>query len=481
MKKSGPTQPQRFVHVGTNPAKDDRANWLASRFVQTSPDASTNPPAAIYITEPISQKDWSTANSIPWDQPRASFRPSFVLLIWDSYPVDVAALVDWRDYLMSCRDLDYTTLICPQDLSDCDAFRSWLEPQLKQWQPTEVMEEPPRIRLGEHVRLPVDCDDSFLSAAYMNLSFGITQKELEPLEYWRRKFLEQVGIVTPEVRKRIHELLGPALRQSKAGEDRSWDDQENLENQAREYMKGIGMPDIYASALPTILVTGESGAGKTMIAKQIARGFAGDKLPMRRVSMPEYEASENHFEHEMFGFRGGSYSDAPDEGSPGILLNHIGGIIFLDEIGDASMSVQRKLLGYMDDYKVSPKGFHHPVFCPTLIIAATNQDLTEAVKKRRFRGELLERFDVHVRVPSLDERKSRDFDMILDEILQNPGLNKGRKITAIGEKAYTALYKHAYRDGNFRRLERIIQAGIREAKRAGRNTLTNGDIKNLLT
>jgi transcriptional regulator with PAS, ATPase and Fis domain len=192
--------------------------------------------------------------------------------------------------------------------------------------------------------------------------------------------------------------------------------------------------------------------------------------------MPEFESSEHMFEYEVFGYRGGSYSDAPPGGDAGILLNHIGGVVFLDEIGDASKQTQRKLLAYLDDYEVRPRGVHHSIFCPTMVVAATNHDLEKDVAQGDFRRDLYERFDVCVRVPSLNERKP-DFEFILDTVLQNPGINPGHHVKQISRSAYDFLFDIDYKDGNFRRIENLLRFGIREAIRSGRICLFACDLQ----
>jgi len=275
---------------------------------------------------------------------------------------------------------------------------------------------------------------------------------------------------------KLQEELKPILRRPIERDEHDHEKQKKLEHNLREYMKEAGFRKIHSSGLPVILLTGESGCGKTMFAKHLSREIGGRDLPFIKVALPEFEDSENMFEYDFFGFRGGSYSDAPPEGDPGILLKHILGIVFLDEIGDASPIAQRKLLGYLDDFEVRPRGLQNSIFCPTMIVAATNLDLEEEIENKKFRRDLYERIDIRVRIPSLNERKV-DFGLLLDEILQNPGLNPNQTIKAIGYKAYEYLRDLDYKDSNFRRLHSLLQYGIRKAKQAGRETLLAPDLK----
>ena len=96
-------------------------------------------------------------------------------------------------------------------------------------------------------------------------------------------------------------------------------------------------------ALPRVLLLGESGVGKTLVARYLAMvGIDKNKVqsrPFGRVSLPQYIGKESMFEYDVFGYRW-YYTDAPAQGSRGYLLNHLGGVVFFDEIGDASAGIR---------------------------------------------------------------------------------------------------------------------------------------------
>lgn len=462
--------------VGNNPNKADRVQWIKDLF--SGKTNSVIPPnlAIIYIAQSISHRDWTVNQSLPWEGTRTSNKPTRILVIWDDTPVHALTLVDWKDYLVSNLQWDHTIMICPPAVSNLVTFQGWFLEQLRIWQPANATPEEVHLKLGDHVVIPPDTGPDLLSAAYISLSFGITQERLELLEYWRRRFLEQITCVKEGAREELHRHLGPVLQKREEEDEHCWGKQEELEHDLQNYIASAGFPYIYPSALPVILLTGESGCGKTMIVNHLSRAIDGQMLPLAPVPVTQFELSEHTLEYELFGFRGGTYSDAPPQGEPGILLNHICGIIFFDEIGDASPATQRKLLAYLDDYRVRPRGVHKPVFCPTMVIGATNHNLSEDVKDGTFRRDLFERFDVHVEVPSLNDRKL-DFQFIIDEILQNPAMNPGQLVKAVGSKAYDFLFKLDYTNGNFRRLESLLQFGIREANRAGRSMILAPDLE----
>jgi transcriptional regulator with PAS, ATPase and Fis domain len=178
------------------------------------------------------------------------------------------------------------------------------------------------------------------------------------------------------------------------------------------------------------------------------------------------------FEYDLFGYARGAYTGGQEAGSLGLLLANLGGVIFLDEIGEASGAIQAKLLAYFDDYMVRPRGWtDEPFFCPTLIVAATNRDLR---KVKDFRPDLLARFTDIEQVPPLRERVE-SFPFILDCLLQNPAINPGFSVREIGQTAYEIMVKHSFK-GNFRELETMLRVACHAAAKDGRDFICRPDI-----
>jgi len=228
--------------------------------------------------------------------------------------------------------------------------------------------------------------------------------------------------------------------------------------------------------LPKLLLRGDSGVGKSLIAQYLhsKTGWVGRPV---RIPIPEYLGKEDMFEYDLFGYCKGAYTGGKDEGSLGLLLGNAGRVIFLDEIGEANEYLQAKLLAFLDDYKVRPRGWEaDPFFCPVLVVAATNKNLEQMVVDKKFRGDLLARFTSRLTIPGLRERID-DLPFILDCLLQRLGMNSGGKINEIGQQAFDSLKGRNFEEGNFRELETLFRDACERANRDGRDYIVKADIK----
>ena len=252
-------------------------------------------------------------------------------------------------------------------------------------------------------------------------------------------------------------------------------------------------------ALPRVLILGESGTGKSLVVEYLARRVSESGLRrLQRVAVPDYVGAESNLKHELFGYAPGSFTGASPRGEAGLLLSNVGGVIFLDEIGDASPELQAKLLAYLDDYRVRPVGYSGaPFACPTLVVAATNRPVERWAQAHRegksaaesghwFRHDLLERFDLVVHLPTLNERiNAGDLPAIVDTLLQteavNPMINSAatspqRRVVAIDNAAIDALAKLDYTGANLRMLTRLLTAAVQHAARSARDFVAASDL-----
>jgi len=219
--------------------------------------------------------------------------------------------------------------------------------------------------------------------------------------------------------------------------------------------------------LPKSLLIGETGVGKTLFVR-----FLAGATKVTRIAIPEYLGKEDMFEYDLFGYAAGAYTGGRKEGSLGLLLENVGGVIFLDELGEASDIIQAKLLAYLDDYAVRPRGWTgKPFFCPTFVVGATNRDVG---KMKGFRKDLLARFTDVDHVPPLRER-GESFPFILDCLLQQHAINPGGRVQEIGEQAFDTLRQHRFQ-GNFRELETVLRTICETVVKDGRKYISRIDL-----
>ncbi len=423
----------------------------------------------VYLGADTEWTAFSNSQSIPWEHDAAN---QAVVVLYDKQPISSEVLLSWQHAIESYSLRAFRLLTRPPWMFDDSKLDSWLSNELAPLlNDGGATPESDGLKLGQYVHLKSGAMHSDTETEFLTLAFGPMQQATELLETRRRRYLFTVR-VEETARQRFHRSLAPAFAIKPSKGD---DPAEQAIAKYLTALKESRLDSIRPDSIPRILITGETGVGKTLIARNLTRADNGARLPFMRVSVPEFAGKEEDFESEMFGFRGGAYTGAPDDGSLGILLKHVGGVVFLDEIGDATPTMQAKLLAYLDDFKVRPRGFLASLFAPTLIIAATNYDLDAKVKSGHFRQDLLMRFPVRTHIPPLNERKDW-FPLILDTLLQSEKVNPGQSVAIIGKTALEELTRLDYANGNFRMLENILTEAVERARRQGRSFLNAIDV-----
>jgi len=200
-----------------------------------------------------------------------------------------------------------------------------------------------------------------------------------------------------------------------------------------------------------ILLLGESGVGKTAIARHIHNQAAGRDAPFVHVNCGSIP--ETLFESEMFGYERGAFTGALQAGKRGYIESAKGGTLFLDEVGEIPPSSQAKLLKFLEDSTIQPVGSAVSKRIETTVITATNRDLRQMIAQGAFRGDLFYRIATFpVSIPALRERP--DKEALLDAILAK--MNAGRKPRLRLSPPCRAMLLAASLPGNVRELSGII-------------------------
>lgn len=203
----------------------------------------------------------------------------------------------------------------------------------------------------------------------------------------------------------------------------------------------------------TVLIQGESGTGKELLAKAIHYHSVRSNGPLIEINCAAIP--DNLLESELFGYEPGAFTDAKKR-KIGLLEKANEGTVFFDEIGDMSMNLQAKLLRVLEEGNFMRLGGHKPIKIDIRIIAATNKDLNQAVKKGRFREDLFYRLNVvPIYIPPLRERKEDIIPLALF-FMSEYNRELKRSFQGIAPRAAAALENYSW-PGNVRELRNIIE------------------------
>ena len=201
-----------------------------------------------------------------------------------------------------------------------------------------------------------------------------------------------------------------------------------------------------------VLVTGETGTGKDLVAQALHRlSPAGQG---RYVVLNCSAVVETLFESELFGHVRGSFTGASND-KAGLFEHAHGGTLFLDEIGDMPLATQAKLLRVLQNQEVQRVGSLTARKVDVRVVAATNHDLRAAIAEKRFREDLYYRLSmVEIKVPSLEERKE-DLPLLERHLIAKFASQYGKEIRGLTRRAQIQLAMHSW-PGNVRELENVI-------------------------
>ena len=264
----------------------------------------------------------------------------------------------------------------------------------------------------------------------------------------------------PFANKHLLEICQEALEFGKA--DRRYSDRKRELSSARRPEMPVGGAECFKAAMElatktaethsTVLIQGENGTGKELVARFIYRSSHRRNRPFVTVNCGALQ--DTLLESELFGHVKGSFTGAISH-KDGLFKVASGGTIFLDEVGDTSLALQVKLLRVLQEKEITPVGSTEPLSVDVRIIAATNKKLEDHVRNGRFREDLFYRLNViPIVVPPLRERVE-DIPLLIDHFLKRNGVDSDHR--KLFTPAALDLLRSFHWPGNVRELENVIE------------------------
>lgn len=245
---------------------------------------------------------------------------------------------------------------------------------------------------------------------------------------------------------------------------------ERLIGSSRAFVHIQNMIKRVADSPTPILITGETGTGKELVARSFHEQSRRNKYPFVAINCSSIP--ENLFESELFGYEEGSFTGAKKGGKMGRIEMAQGGTLFLDELGEMPLSVQPKLLRVLQEYELERVGSTKKIHLDIRIVAATNRDLREMIKEGKFREDLFYRISViNVKLPPLRDRKE-DIIPISLNYLERLKTKMTTPLSRISPEAEQAFLNYSW-PGNIRELQNVVEYA---ANLCDSDTLTLSDL-----
>jgi DNA-binding NtrC family response regulator len=282
-----------------------------------------------------------------------------------------------------------------------------------------------------------------------------TETAVESIKKGAGDYLNKPVKIGP-LRKRIGELVQEAKRRERSlhldDEFRNNSAFEGIVGRSAHMCEMLSRIRRAAPYYRAVLITGETGTGKDLVARALHRLSPVASGPY--VILNCSAVVETLFESELFGHVKGSFTGAT-QNKPGLFEHAHGGTLFLDEIGDMPLASQAKLLRVLQNQEVQRVGALHARKVNVRVVAATNHDLGAAIAEKRFREDLYYRLSmVEIRTPRLADRKG-DLPSLARHLVARFAAQYGKEIRGLTEQARIRLSQHSW-PGNVRELENVI-------------------------
>ena len=303
--------------------------------------------------------------------------------------------------------------------------------------------------VSEHERPQI-----LMMTAHASVDSAIAAMKLGAFDYLQKPFdVDELLVV---VRRAIeHQRLRTEHRYL-LNERREEFNQYGIVGRSRHMQEVIRTAELVAETKSTVLITGETGTGKEMVARAIHDRSAQRDMPLIKVNCAAIP--DTLLESELFGHRRGAFTGATSNKKGRFELSD-GGTIFLDEIGTMSLALQAKLLRVLQDREFEPLGSERTQKVDVRVIAATNKNLAEMVADGQVAGDLYYRLNViPIAIPPLRDRRD-DIPALVDHFLLKHARRAGKQIDGIEEAAQLVLRAYDW-PGNVRELANTIERAV---------------------
>jgi DNA-binding NtrC family response regulator len=293
-----------------------------------------------------------------------------------------------------------------------------------------------------------------MMTAHATVESAIEAMKLGALDYLQKPFeIDELLVVV--TRAIDHQRLRTEYRYLRSERDEQFDHY-GIVGRSRVMEEIIQRAERVAETKSTVLITGETGTGKELVARAIHNRSAQRDMPLIRVNCAAIP--ESLLESELFGHVRGAFTGAATTKKGKFALAD-GGTIFLDEIGTMSPALQSKLLRVLQEREFEPLGSERTEKIDVRVIAATNRDLRQMVAESKFQEDLFYRLNViPIELPPLRERRD-DIPALVDHFLKKHAQRTGRRIERIDDGVLAQLQQYDW-PGNVRELENVIERAV---------------------
>jgi DNA-binding NtrC family response regulator len=293
-----------------------------------------------------------------------------------------------------------------------------------------------------------------MMTAHATVESAIEAMRLGALDYLQKPFeIDELLVV---VRRALdHQRLRTEHRYLLNERDEQFDHY-GIIGRSQSMIEVIHRAELVAATKSTVLITGETGTGKELVARAIHDRSAQRAMPLIKVNCAAIP--ETLLESELFGHVRGAFTGATTTKKGKFALAD-GGTIFLDEIGTMSPTLQSKLLRVLQEREFEPLGSERSERVDLRVIAATNRDLRQMVSEGKFQEDLFYRLNViPIEIPPLRERRE-DIPALVEHFVEKHSQRVGRRIEKMDDSVRTSLQQYDW-PGNVRELENTIERAV---------------------